>query len=205
MMGAQYPSARGGEASQLGVTATVRLIRRRWSAREQQVAIERVRRVEADNDRDGTGEASGRGSLRRLGHRSMDPGSAFMTAQIKSMARLASCFVICCIGLGALHAQTKASAVYWVTETLEVSDQPALLNAIKAVPPTLQPFGGRYIVLGGKIAPGEGSPPRRITIVAFDSLEKAQQWFDSPAAAGARAEAQRYAKIRSYFVEGVGN
>jgi uncharacterized protein (DUF1330 family) len=88
---------------------------------------------------------------------------------------------------------------------LEVSDQPALLNAIKAVPPTIQPFGGHYIVLGGKIAAGEGSPPRRITIIAFHTLEKAQQWFDSPAVAAARAEAQKFAKIRSYIVEGVAN
>jgi uncharacterized protein (DUF1330 family) len=86
---------------------------------------------------------------------------------------------------------------------LEVTDQAAFLNVIKAVPATLQPFDGKYIVLGGKIASGEGSPPRRITIVAFDSLEKAQQWFNSPAATAARAEAQKFAKIRSYFVEGV--
>jgi uncharacterized protein (DUF1330 family) len=34
-------------------------------------------------------------------------------------------------------------------------------------------------------------------------LEKAQQWFNSPAATAARTEAQKFAKIRSYFVEGV--
>jgi uncharacterized protein (DUF1330 family) len=118
---------------------------------------------------------------------------------------LASGFVVCCIGFGALRAQTKAPAAYWITETLEVSDQAALLNAIKAVPPTIQPFGGHYIVLGGKIAPGEGSPPRRITIIAFDSMEKAQQWYESPPAAAARTEAQKFAKIRSYIVEGVAN
>jgi uncharacterized protein (DUF1330 family) len=39
--------------------------------------------------------------------------------------------------------------------------------------------------------------------VEFDSLEKAKQWFDSPAPTAARAEAQKFAKIRSYFVEGV--
>jgi uncharacterized protein (DUF1330 family) len=128
-----------------------------------------------------------------------------MTKQIKLALTLASGFVIGCIGFGALHAQTKAPAAYWVTETLEVSDQTALLKAIVAVPPTIQPFGGHYIVLGGRISPGEGSPPRRITIIAFDSLEKAQQWFDSPAAAAARAEAQKFAKIRSYIVEGVAN
>jgi uncharacterized protein (DUF1330 family) len=62
---------------------------------------------------------------------------------------------------------------------------------------------GNTSVLGEKIASGEGSPPRRITIVAFDSLEKAQQWFNSPAATAMRVEAQKFAKIRSYFVEGV--
>ena len=125
-----------------------------------------------------------------------------MTTQIELAATLASSFVFGCIGFGALHAQTNISPAFWVTETLEVSDQAAFLNVIKA-PATLQPFGGTYIVLGGKIAPGEGSPPRRITIVAFDRLEKAQQWFNSPAATAARAEAQKFAKIRSYFVEGV--
>jgi uncharacterized protein (DUF1330 family) len=128
-----------------------------------------------------------------------------MITRNKLALALAGGFVICCISFGALHAQTKAPAAYWVTETLEVSDQAALLNAIKGVPPTIQPFGGHYIVLGGKIAPGEGSPPRRITIIAFDSLEKAQQWFDSPAVTAARTEAQKFAKIRSYIVEGVAN
>jgi uncharacterized protein (DUF1330 family) len=128
-----------------------------------------------------------------------------MRTQIKLALTLASGFVICWIGFGALHAQTKAAAAFWVTETLEVSDQTALLKVIAAVPPTIQPFGGHYVVLGGKIAPGEGSPPRRITMIAFDSMEKALQWFNSPAAAAARAEAQKFAKIRSYFVEGVAN
>src|SRR3954452_4500468 len=104
----------------------------------------------------------------------MGSGRSNMTTQIKLAATLGSSFVFGCIGFGALHAQTKISPAFWVTETLEVSDQPGFLNVIKAVPATLEPFGGKSIVLGGKIGPGEGSPPRRITIVAFDSLEKAQ-------------------------------
>jgi uncharacterized protein (DUF1330 family) len=126
-----------------------------------------------------------------------------MTTQIRLAAALASGLVFGCGGFNALRAETKTSPAFWVTETLEVSDQAAFLKIIKAVPATLQRFGGQYIVLGGKIAPGEGSPPRRITIVAFDSLEKAQQWFNSPEATATRAEAQKFARIRSYFVEGV--
>jgi uncharacterized protein (DUF1330 family) len=103
-----------------------------------------------------------------------------MTPKIKLGSALTIGFAFCFSGLGALHAQNKTSPAFWVTETLEVSDQTALLKVIATLPPTIEAFGGHYIALGGKIAPGEGSPPRRITIVAFDSLEKAQQWFESP-------------------------
>jgi hypothetical protein len=78
--------------------------------------------------------------------------------QTRWAVALASGFAVCCISLDALHAQTKTPAAYWVTETLEVSDQAALLKAITAVPATIQAFGGHYIALGGKIAPGEPAP-----------------------------------------------
>jgi hypothetical protein len=71
---------------------------------------------------------------------------------------------------GASHAQTKARPAFWITETIEVRDQASFFNAIKAVAPTVQAHGGRYIALGGKIVPGVGSPPKRITIIEFDSL-----------------------------------
>ena len=101
-----------------------------------------------------------------------------------------------------LNAQTKTPAAYWVTETLEMTDQAAFTKAIPAVMPTVQKFGGRYIVLGGKIAADMGTAPKRITIIAFDSLEKAQQWLSDPAAVAARAEVNKYAKTRAYTVEG---
>ena len=128
-----------------------------------------------------------------------------MTWKVALVPALACGLAAACVGIGVVRAQTKAPAAYWVTETLEVSDPAALLNVIKSVPGTIQAFGGHYVALGGRIAPGEGAPPRRITIVAFESLERAQQWFDSAAAVAARTEAQKYAKIRSYFVEGVAN
>jgi uncharacterized protein (DUF1330 family) len=80
-----------------------------------------------------------------------------------------------------------------------MSDQAAFLKAIAAVPPTIQSFGGHYIVLGGKITSGEGTLPRRTTVIAFDNMEKAQQWFNSPVAAAARTEAQKFAKWHKAF------
>jgi len=124
------------------------------------------------------------------------------TAMKKLLVAATAAWAIGCHGL---HAQTKVAPAYWVTETLEVTDQAAFLAAIKAVPPIVKAHGGRYIVLGGKIVPGVGSPPRRITIIAFDSLQKAQDWFNDPAAVAARAEAMKYAKVRDYTVEGAGD
>ena len=128
-----------------------------------------------------------------------------MSTIMRNSVALTAAVVACAVGCVPSLAQTKAPAAYWVTETLEVMDQAAFLNAIKAVPPIVKAHGGRYIVLGGKIVPGVGSPPKRITIIAFDSLEAAEKWFNDPAAVAARTEAQKYAKVRDYTVEGVGN
>ena len=128
-----------------------------------------------------------------------------MSTAMKNRLALAVALLVCALWGDGASAQTKAPLAYWVTETLEVKDQAAFLNAIKAVPPIVKAHGGRYIVLGGKIVPGVGSPPARITIIAFDSLEQAQKWYNDPAAIAARAEAQKYATVRDYTVEGVGN
>jgi uncharacterized protein (DUF1330 family) len=126
-----------------------------------------------------------------------------MSIKFRVVCALTVALVVFGLDFSALRAQTKTKPAFWITETIEVRDQTSFLNAIKAVPPTLQAYGGRYIALGGKIVPGVGSPPKRITIIEFDSLEKAQAWFDDPAAIAARSEAQKYATVRDYTVEGV--
>jgi uncharacterized protein (DUF1330 family) len=129
-----------------------------------------------------------------------------MSRTMTNRLALAAILVACTLGCaGGSNAQTKAPPAYWVTETLAVKDRDAFLNATKAVPPIVKAYGGRYIVLGGKIVPGVGSPPARITIIAFDSLEQAEKWFNDPAAVAARTEAQKYATVRDYTVEGLGN
>jgi Domain of unknown function (DUF1330) len=88
-----------------------------------------------------------------------------MTTHSKTALALMTGIVLGGVGFGALHAQTKAQPAYWVTEVLEMQDQPAFTKAIQAVPPTLQNFGGRYIVLGGKLAADIGPVPKRIAIL----------------------------------------
>jgi hypothetical protein len=117
-------------------------------------------------------------------------------------ATLASSFVFGCIGFGALHAQTKISPAFWVTETLEVSDQAAFLNVIKAVPATLQPFVASTSFLAGRLHPERDRRLVELQLLRSIAWKKRSSSSIVPQPP-ARAEAQKFAKIRSYFVEGV--
>jgi uncharacterized protein (DUF1330 family) len=125
-----------------------------------------------------------------------------MKAHLKTAGALIIVMALGGVSFGTLYAQTKAPAAYWVTEVLELQDQAAFMTAIQAVSPTVKQFDGRYIVLGGKVTADVGSAPKRITIIAFDSMEKAQGWLNDPKAKSARDEVNKHAKTRAYTVEG---
>jgi uncharacterized protein (DUF1330 family) len=69
---------------------------------------------------------------------------------------------------------------------------------------TIEPFGGRYLVRGGRSIGIEGEPPKpRIVISVFDSFEEAQAWRSSPDYVKIAAVREREAKSRQYIVEGL--
>jgi len=69
---------------------------------------------------------------------------------------------------------------------------------------TIEPFGGRYLVRGGRNVGIEGVPPKpRIVISEFDSFEQAQAWRNSPAYVKIAAVREREAKSRQYIVAGL--
>jgi len=109
---------------------------------------------------------------------------------------------VLCLALGTVRAQSTSPKAYWVTETLEIADQEAFTKAVRAVAPTVKQYGGRYIVLGGRITADLGPAPKRITIIEFDTFEQAQKWVASPEGTKARAEVFKHAKARNYTVEG---
>ena len=71
------------------------------------------------------------------------------------------------------------------------------------VPETLAPFNARFLVRGGKAEGVEGEPPKRIVVIAFDSVEKAHGWYDSPAYQAIKPIRQSSAKTRIIIAEGV--
>ena len=103
----------------------------------------------------------------------------------------------------ALHAtQEKVPRGYLVAE-VDVTDADAFQKYATQVPGTLTPFTGQYLVRGGKITPLEGQwAPKRVVVIAFDSVAKAQAWYDSPAYSAIRPIRQGAAKTRSFIAEG---
>src|SRR2546429_4963426 len=96
--------------------------------------------------------------------------------------------IILCAGATLVAAVThtlaqarKPTPAFYIAQH-EVHD-PATMGIYGArVPATLAPFGGRFLARGGMVANLEGDAPTgRIVVIAFESLDKAQAWYDSAA------------------------
>jgi uncharacterized protein (DUF1330 family) len=103
----------------------------------------------------------------------------------------------------ALHAQAKPPA-YVIAEidvtNVEPYDKEYVPPAAKAV----TDGGGKYIVRGGRTVSLYGEPPKpRIAVMVFESMERAQAAFDSPAYKAAKTLGDKYATFRVYAVEGL--
>jgi len=106
-------------------------------------------------------------------------------------------------GATAIHArQAKAPPGYIIAE-VEVTDPATLQKYGAKVPETLTPFSHQYIIRGGKTKSLEGDPPKGIVMIAFDSVEKAQAWYDSPAYEAIKPMRINSTRSRVFIAEGV--
>jgi uncharacterized protein (DUF1330 family) len=94
-------------------------------------------------------------------------------------------------------------AAYVVVE-VEVQDKDRYETYKRMVPPTLAPYGGRFVVRGGEVETLEGEwSPRRLVIVEFPSVERAKAWWGSEEYAEAKALRQATAHSRMIVVAGL--
>lgn len=106
-------------------------------------------------------------------------------------------------GALAMYAQQPKAAPAYMIGEVDVTDAVTFQKYAEQVPGTLAPFDGRYLVRGGKTVSVEGEAPKRIVVIAFDSVEKAQAWEDSPAYSAIKPIRHSSAKSRLFIVEGV--
>ena len=92
---------------------------------------------------------------------------------------------------------------YLVAE-VEVND-PAVYETYRAgVLAAARPYGGRYLVRGGKTELLEGAPqPARVVIVEFDSMSQLKMFWNSPQYTPLRRIRESSATSRIFAVEGL--
>lgn len=94
-------------------------------------------------------------------------------------------------------------AAYVIAE-VNVTDPTLYEDYRKLVPATVQKYGGRFAVRGGKVEVKEGSwTPARLVVLEFPSLEQARKWYHSPEYAPALAIRLKAANAKVILVEGV--
>jgi uncharacterized protein (DUF1330 family) len=92
----------------------------------------------------------------------------------------------------------------YVVVDLEVIDNEKFETYKQLVPSTIENYGGRYIVRGGKVRTLEGTwCPRRFVVLEFPSVERANAWYDCAEYAGPKALRQASARANIILVEGV--
>ena len=71
----------------------------------------------------------------------------------------------------------------------------------------VEQYGGRFIVRGGasELLEGKWSPPQRMIIVEFDSVEQAKVFYHSPEYQAARKLRENAAEMNMLVISGIDN
>lgn len=92
----------------------------------------------------------------------------------------------------------------YVVVEIEVLDAERYETYKQIVPPTLDAYGGRFVVRGGATQTLEGEwSPNRLVILEFPSVERAKAWWGSSEYAEAKALRQATARTQMIVVEGL--
>jgi uncharacterized protein (DUF1330 family) len=108
-----------------------------------------------------------------------------------------------------LHAQAKAP-LYLVTE-LDVTNPDAYgKDYAPKAQALIKASGGRFLAIGGvagagagKVTAFDGEAPKRATLQVWDSMEQYQAYRNSAGFKEIRQIGDKYAKFRTFAVEGV--
>jgi uncharacterized protein (DUF1330 family) len=109
------------------------------------------------------------------------------------------------IGAAAIHTlNAQARPPAFVVGEIDIANEAPFDK--EYVPPAAKAIvdgGGKYIVRGGRTISLYGEPPKRLAVMQFESLEKAEAVFKSKAYTDAKQVGDKYARFRIYAVEGL--
>ena len=107
-----------------------------------------------------------------------------------------------------LHAQAKPP-VYLVTEIDVTNPEAYGTEFAPKAQATIKADGGRFVVIGGTAGVGAkpitemaGTPPKRLTIQAWDSMDALNAWYKGADYQAALKIGEKYATFRRFAIEG---
>jgi uncharacterized protein (DUF1330 family) len=107
-----------------------------------------------------------------------------------------------------LHAQAKPPA-YVVIPILKMNDaagfKAGVVDKANATAGEMTAAGGQYVIRSEKFTSLNGTPPARLVIIKFDSVEKAQAFEMTAAQKEINAARMKTTDSLSFIVEGVSN
>ena len=92
----------------------------------------------------------------------------------------------------------------YVIASIHVTDPETYPEYVEQVSPTIETFGGQFLVRGGRSESYESSPlGDRHVVIQFPSFEAAKNWYHSEQYAGPKALRQSASTSVQTIVEGV--
>ena len=116
--------------------------------------------------------------------------------------------VIGVTAVSGVHAKTRPP-VFLVTEIDVTNPEAYGKEYAPKAQAIIKAAGGRFLFIGGIAGAGakpvtaiSGTPPKRVTVQAWDNLEALNKWYKSADYQAALKIGEKYATFRRYAVEG---
>ena len=91
----------------------------------------------------------------------------------------------------------------FVLVEITIHDHDLYAEYKKLTPTSIDAFGGKFVIRGGKAISMEGDwNPERIVLLEFPNVQLAQEWWDSEQYAQAKEIRQKSAFTKMIIVEG---
>jgi uncharacterized protein (DUF1330 family) len=130
------------------------------------------------------------------------PEEHFMNRQITLGLAMLAGAVLGAAAISGLNAQGAAPGAYVVVDISDIGSPDVFNTLLPKADAANAAFGGKFIIRTGDLVARDGTPPKRLVVIGFDTMEKAKAWSDSPAQKEVDAIRMKSAKGRTFFADG---
>ena len=92
----------------------------------------------------------------------------------------------------------------YVIADIDITDPVGYEEYRNLAGPSIVSSGGKFLVRGGSVETLEGEwSPKRVTVLEFESVEQAKQWYESQEYGAAKRVRQKTAITNAFILVGV--